>query len=218
MSRIVVDSREHALMEHLPGVETKNLDLGDVWITHGDKKCVVERKRVGDLLDSLHDGRYQEQCVRLQAMAQSMKVIVIEGAISDRHEGTITTAMASLVVHKGFHVMRTDDVKHTAQLILALARKMETATAAARHSSSYANAIKPVKKQNITRDNIDQIILSTIPGISKLISRILLNKFRTVFDLQSSLRSDPTCLDSLRMANGDRLASNVKAKLFELLG
>jgi hypothetical protein len=57
--------------------------------------------------------------------------------------------------------------------------------------------VKKVKKDNITPQNIGEILLSQIPGISSLTAIQIMKKFDSFYDLISQVRQNPTCLDSI---------------------
>jgi hypothetical protein len=44
---------------------------------------------------------------------------------------------------------------------------------------NYVNVIKKVKKENITPENIDEIMLCQIPGISSVTALAIIKKFNT---------------------------------------
>jgi len=47
--------------------------------------------------------------------------------------------------------------------------------------TSYSSVVKKVKKENITKENIGEIILSQIPGISAITAKAIMNKFAGSF-------------------------------------
>jgi ERCC4-type nuclease len=62
---------------------------------------------------------------------------------------------------------------------------------------NYCTVVKKVKKDNITPQNIGEILLSQIPGISSLTAIQIMKKFDSFYDLISQVRQNPTCLDSI---------------------
>ena len=71
------------------------------------------------------------------------------------------------------------------------------------HSSvkDYINVVKTVKKDNITPDNIAEIMLCQIPGISATTAISIMTKFKTLSNLISSIETDPTCLNDIYNIN-----------------
>ena len=72
------------------------------------------------------------------------------------------------------------------------------------NEKDYCSVIKKVKKDNITIDNIGEIMLCQIPGVSSVSAITILGKFKTLPNLIKSLETDPTCLNGISTtdANG----------------
>ena len=68
----------------------------------------------------------------------------------------------------------------------------------------YCSVIKKVKKDNITPDNIGEIMLCQIPGISSASALAILAEFKTLPNLIHKLKEDDTCLNGISTvdANG----------------
>jgi ERCC4-type nuclease len=61
----------------------------------------------------------------------------------------------------------------------------------------YISVIKKVKKDNITPDNIGEIMLCQIPGISCVTALAIMDKFKTISNLITSIEKDEKCLDNI---------------------
>ena len=61
----------------------------------------------------------------------------------------------------------------------------------------YCSVIKKVKKDNITPDNIGEIMLCQIPGISSASALAILSQFKTLPNLIKSIQTDETCLNQI---------------------
>lgn len=182
MSRIVIDSREHALGASLEKLgcpfEFKMLDVGDVELyVEGDAEpmLTIERKTLDDLSSSLSDGRYSEQRHRLVDHRGIDRVAyVIEGrALFSSHSPGVRGAIMSLSLKHRIQVIRTEDVDDTAFFVMSAQKKLADdlgKAASERASGGYSGAACRaicVKK----RDNVDQHQcflhqLSQIPGVS----------------------------------------------------
>ena len=69
--------------------------------------------------------------------------------------------------------------------------------------TDYLNCIKTTKKDNITNDNIHQSMLAQIPNVSINLSKIILERYKTIFKLKEEIDADPTCLnDIVQTTNG----------------
>ena len=65
----------------------------------------------------------------------------------------------------------------------------------------YVNVVKKVKKENITPDNIGEIMLCQIPGISSVTALSIMDKFKTLPNLLKELEKDENCLKDISNTN-----------------
>lgn len=65
----------------------------------------------------------------------------------------------------------------------------------------YINVVKKIKKENITPDNIGEIMLCQIPGISSITSLAIMNKFKTLSNLIREIETNTECLKDLSYTN-----------------
>jgi len=61
-------------------------------------------------------------------------------------------------------------------------------------NKNYISVIKKVKKENITTENIDEIMLCQIPGISSVTSIAIIKKFTSLSNLIKELELNSECL------------------------
>ena len=61
----------------------------------------------------------------------------------------------------------------------------------------YCSVIKKVKKENITQDNIGEIMLCQIPGVSSASALAILSQFKTLPNLIKSIQTNETCLNNI---------------------
>ena len=68
----------------------------------------------------------------------------------------------------------------------------------------YCTVVKKVKKDNITTENIGEIMLCQIPGVSSTSALAILAQFKTLPNLIKSIETDETCLTNIATidANG----------------
>ena len=235
----------------------ENLPLGDIILNENEKDLVIiERKSIRDLAASIKDGRYEEQSYRLNGIDHHNHNILylIEGQIDDPirknfgpnifknsiDKTTINSAITSLSLYKGFSVLRTFNIKETAQLVCSMANKIRKNTIDNKkfyysqdyHSKKeetivipiikvvtddelektnketlieldqseekkYVNVVKKVKKENVTPQNIGEIMLSQIPGISAVTALALMTQFKTITNLNNEIQKDPKCLENI---------------------
>ena len=63
--------------------------------------------------------------------------------------------------------------------------------------------MKRTKKNNITPENIGEIILNQIPGVSSVVSIVIMEKFKTIKNLIEVLSNDTKALDGFKTDNKD---------------
>jgi ERCC4-type nuclease len=68
----------------------------------------------------------------------------------------------------------------------------------------YCSVVKKVKKDNITSENIGEIMLCQIPGISSASALAILAEFKTLPNLIKAIDANETCLNNVSTtdANG----------------
>jgi ERCC4-type nuclease len=216
--QIYLDCREHALMKLMPDVETKALILGDVVIERDGKELVIiERKTIADFVASICDGRYEEQSARLQAydVPNHNVLYLIEGSLKNYKfsipKKTLLSSMTSLLYGKGFSVVRTESTDDTRDFLMAMFEKLkkEDGYAVVKEGSS---SVKKQKKDNITLETIDGLMLSQIPGVSALTAKALLQG-RSIAELIAALKENGECLNGI--TTGEKKPRKISSKLIE---
>lgn len=84
----------------------------------------------------------------------------------------------------------------------------------------YCSVVKKVKKDNVTPDNLGEIVLCQIPSISSVSAVAIMKKFGTLAQLITALQTDSSCLDDITTTSpkGTRkLSSAVAANLRRFL-
>lgn len=136
---------------------------------------------------------------------------------------TFYSAMFSLNYYKGFSVQRSNSLDETATMICNMAYKLEkeNGTKKAYYSmqqpilheqeenkeisledeKDYVSVIKKVKKENITPDNIGEIMLCQIPGISSVTALSIMEKYKNLPNLIKEIENDVTCLKDITSTN-----------------
>jgi ERCC4-type nuclease len=206
-------------------LEKRVIPLGDAIIQDDEGKdlIIIERKSIQDLLASIKDGRYAEQSHRLQhssGVPPHNVIYIIEGSfanISSHHnhgdpKQTVYSCMVSLSLFKGFGVLRTTSVQDTADVLVSMVDKMirnfekgqklfysgdPTTATITEDPAKYCSVVKKVKKDNVTPENMGEIILCQIPGISSTSAIAIMQKFNSFLHLIESIKEDPKCLDQI---------------------
>jgi ERCC4-type nuclease len=141
---------------------------------------------------------------------------------------TMYSAMFSLHYFKGFSVFRSFSLAETATILCNMAYKIgkeenkkpfyqntntqgltldlqqESLTLDQEQDPSekdYVNVIKKVKKENITTENIGEIMLCQIPGVSATTALTIMEKFNDLPNLIKELEKNPDCLKEICSIN-----------------
>ena len=224
---------ETSLFKHI-NITTENLLLGDIQIQVHDKhKILIERKTVDDLLASIKDGRYDEQSYRLQAVTDYKVVYLIEGKIKSNHR-VVFSSLLSLNYFKGFSVLRSDDIKETASMILYFMLKLEKEKDKIPHSALvastvpvddiYPSLIQKKKNDNITESNFAEIVLCQIPLVSHVYASAIMSRYNQDLNaLLLAIKTDPTCLDNITHMNPNtnkerKISKTCVANILKFLG
>ena len=145
---------------------------------------------------------------------------------------TLYSAMFSINYYKGFSLMRSTSMDETAFIVCNMAYKigkdpnklpyfrqnLDTENGVSESTSSdsapsepapseskeYCSVIKKVKKDNITEENIGEIMLCQIPGISSVTALTIMEKYKYLPNLVKCIQEDPDCLNGISTtdANG----------------
>ena len=215
----------------------KNLDNGDYvfYDEINDKPLlIVERKSLSDLEASIKDGRYKEQSFRLNELPIHNHNIIylLEGAIINykgvAFRSTLYSTLFSLNYYKGFSVINTLNQIETATMLIAFGSKLMRENKPSFYSehvtnvSSVSNTIenscenyiatlKTSKKSHINRENVFQLMLMQIPGISSASALALSNEYKTMENLLQSLKDENAnaTFENIKLASGRKLNKNI---------
>jgi ERCC4-type nuclease len=201
-----------------------------IYDDNNNEKLIIERKTLLDLASSIRDGRYTEQGFRLQqcSMHNHNIIYLIEGDLryykpfkSNIDKKALLSSMVSINYFKGFSLFRTITLTETAEWLLQLTRKLhkesaspsfyEKAILISESSNNvelndntetvYSSAMKRVKKENINPDNIGEIMLSQIPGVSNASAIAIMNKYVTLQNLIQKLSTDDKALINISISD-----------------
>ena len=146
---------------------------------------------------------------------------------------TLYSALISINYFKGFSVWRSMSIDETALMVCNMAYKLNKekdkqpfysnnlSTAATKSDTvtvgsedvvvtasavdkDYCSVVKKVKKDNITSENIGEIMLCQIPGVSSASALAILGEFKTLPNLIKAIETNETCLNNIctKDANG----------------
>ena len=218
-------------------ISVESLPLGDIIFCKDEQELlIIERKSVADLAASIKDGRYQEQSYRLDGtpLHNHNIVYLIEGNIARAtfDKSALYSAMFSLQYYKGFSVWRTFSIDETATILCNSIKYLVKSSATrtgyyvgavvdavmsggseepkTSSDKDYVNVVKTIKKDNVTPNNIGEIMLCQIPGVSSSTALSIMEHFKCMVNLIADLQEHgASCLDKVELKN----AKGVSRKL-----
>jgi ERCC4-type nuclease len=84
-------------------------------------------------------------------------------------------------------------------------------------TKDYCSVIKKVKKDNITCENIGEIMLCQIPGVSSVSAIAILSKFNTLPIMIKSIQDDPTCLTGITTCDANGKSRKISKTTIETI-
>ena len=214
----------------------KNLDIGDyVFYDEINSKeiLIIERKSLADLEASIKDGRYNEQSFRLNetSLHNHNIIYLLEGAIikyNPKFKNTLYSSLFSLNYYKGFSVINVLNQTETGDILLAFASKLlkenkpgfycDVSNNTENNNTNYISTLKTTKKSHMTSENIFQLMLMQIPGISNVSALALATEFKNMENLLNALKSDNVDkLENIKLASGRKLNKKIITSLRENL-
>lgn len=193
---IIVDCRESDIIRELGQEEftTSSLHLGDILISD---KIIIERKQWSDLASSIIDGRYVEQSTRLLQAKEEGYIVYyfLEGNIDlykprGISKDALRSCVFSLTYEKGFYVVMTKSPRESVEYILKFNKKHDKTSTTTKHS-----IVTKKKNSQITKENISELMLCQIPGISCTTCAILLERFKTIQDMLNEMNDNESLFE-----------------------
>ena len=230
--KLKIDCREHDLISIIKEkckdvdfieIETGALEIGDVVFTLNETEVfIIERKKASDLAASIKDGRYKEQAYRLNGnpLHNHNIMFIIEGNLNVylMDKTTLMSSIFSLNHYQGFSVWKTTNVAESADFLINSFKYVIKSKKdcfynisnleqdhEANGQQNYVNVIKSNKKENVTPQNIGEIMLCQIPGVGAAASIAVMNKFHSIVNLIADLQEQgEECLKNIEVeaANG----------------
>jgi len=223
--------------EHSHEIKLESLPLGDMILLDKEEKerVIFERKSLYDLAASIKDGRYKEQSFRLnQCNLHNHNIIyIIEGDLEKYNpqkgridKKTLYSTLITLNYFKGFSVIRTKNINETCELIINFADKLEKENKRETYydneklkmgvkEENYCEVLKQPKKNNITRENIGEIMLSNIPGVSSKTAITIMKEYKNIKNLIKQLGEDENILDNVKIMSDNGISRKISKTAVE---
>lgn len=176
---IYVDTREKysAIYDYLIHtdaiIETKPLQVGDFILSD---RVGVERKEVHDFLQSIIDKRLLEQLPLLHNTFEC-PLLIIEGFediynLRDIHPNALRGMIAWITVDMKIPIIPTKDAEETAAFLITIAQREQI-------EEKRGVYLQGKRKPKTTKD-LQEHILSSLPGVGRTIAQNLLREFDTI--------------------------------------
>lgn len=157
-------------------------------------------------------------------------------------KGALQSAMCSLNYYKGFSVVRTMSIMETYDIIHSYANKLAASPAPYGHYHCHHDVgepaqseeggaqdsqggvrycsvlkVKQVKCENITPQNIGEIMLCNVPGVSSKTAAAVMKKYPTLRALLDALKESSDCLDDIRLETQRKLSKQCIHNIYNFL-
>lgn len=154
----------------------------------------------------------------------------------------VYSSMTSLHFFKGFSLYKTSTIDETAEWLIFTADKIEREFGKGRipyyltqtfagtlrlrdqedttdtpkeepSGSNYCSVVKKVKKENVTPENIGEIVLCQIPGINSVTAMAIMSHFTSFNHFIQELQSNPHCIDTFTATSNGKVRKISKSSL-----
>jgi len=198
---IVCDFREEEIVKLLKALGLKvsviSLPVGDFIVDD----VIIERKSYDDFINSIIDKRIFYQVEQMK-QNYSKVILILEGFSETRiNENALKGALASLLVDEKVSLVQTINAYDTAKLLFWIAKK--------KNSNVQRMAFKIVDKKGKNLKEMQETIVSALPGISLKMARRLLKRFKTVRKIFLSSESELMKVKGI----GEKIAKRIKEVL-----
>lgn len=206
--------KEYFIQNYNLNSKLLNLYQGDFIIRDSNENIllIIERKSINDLLASVKDNRYSEQCERYSQLDINNSKIyyIIEGNINRYSKDsveykTIYSCIFNLSYKNEYSIFFTNDINGTINILEEFLKRL------IENKSSSNNKTKLIKKQTITKDNIDYYMLNLVPGIGlNTAKQLLINYNNSFYEFVSCLKNVENEIDFQNIKiNNRKLSKNI---------
>ena len=204
----------------------KNLEIGDIVYKMDEEVIyIVERKTFNDLGASINDGRYKEQKIRLLSNSNGNLFYILEGNMSvctTLNQKALLGSIVNMTFRDNIKLIFSSDINQTYKILVQIKDKFNSGkfskiVGGLNDNNNYVSSIKLNKKENMTKLNCNIIQLATIPGVSKNMSSIILEKYNTIDKLiEEYKKNGENILAELSMGKR-KLGKVLSKKIYDIL-
>ncbi|MEM7821336.1 MAG: ERCC4 domain-containing protein [Candidatus Aenigmatarchaeota archaeon] len=196
---IISDFREEEVIENFKklgvAVNKQSLEIGDFVVS---KQVVIERKTHNDFVSSIIDGRIFEQAYSMRKNFEK-PILIVEGySTREINENALMGAIATLLIDFNISILYTKNPLDTAKTIYWIAKKEQA-------EKKEEIGIRVGKKPKDIR-KMQEFIVCSIPGVSTILGRRLLENFGSVYRIFTASEEELQKVKGI----GKSLASKIK--------
>lgn len=171
----------------------------------------------------------------IEGNLQNYKPFLFGKAPIDKY--ALLSSFVSICYYKGFSLYKSNNIDESAEWIIQLAFKIQKEAGNGYYSKNitnetmnnesmnnenkndtednYSSTLKRTKKNNITPNNIGEIMLSQIPNVSSQVAIVIMEKFKTLKNLMAALNADKTVLRDIKTVNKSGQARKINKTSIE---
>jgi ERCC4-related helicase len=208
--RIYVDVRERnteilRILKEKANIEIRQLPVGDFILSN---RVGVERKTVGDFLQSIIDKRLLSQASELSRNFE-IPIMIIEGrediySTRDIHPNAVRGALISLSIDFGISIIPSGDAYDTANLLYIIAKREQ-------EPEEKEIALRGERKP-FTLEERQRYIIESLPDVSAVLARRLLEKFGSVIDVMNASKKNLIEVEGIGEKKADNIWKTVKSR------
>jgi ERCC4-type nuclease len=201
----VIDDRETHLIDHINTCQTntlavhiKRLILADILLcgtTDDDVLCVIERKRLDDLIGSLHSGHMQEQLERLKESAKEVWIVIEHHPGHEDQKGHVMSWMIEILTNADYNNMRIVNTASVADTLLFIQKRASMLNR--KEPSCRLSQWAPSKKRHLS---VYLKSLLGIPGVSFKRAAAVRTLYPTLINLCTAIVNEPE-MTEVRLKN-----------------
>ena len=224
---IIIDNREKDLIELFKNNniihQNKNLEIGDIqFVINNEIIYIIERKTYDDLGASIKDGRYKEQKIRLLANNNNNIFYIIEGNKNKCKTLTYNSLLGSIInmlFRDNIKIINSTDINETYKIIIQIKDKYNNGKFKKIDcdKSDYVSSIKTNKKENMDKNMCSIVQLSVIPGVSKKIAEVIINKYISLSNLIEEFKNNNNLLLANIELGKRKLGKVLSIKIYDFL-
>jgi len=181
------------------------------WIINMAKK--IERKLADGSKPYYLSSPYLKSVLKFSNINNYNNINKILKTVESESTESIETAITNDIINTE---IQTEDINHSLSntiepiqpqknnIEMIIETKSEPQLDTTTEIPEYCTVVKKVKKENVTPENIGEIILCQIPGISSVTAIAIMKHFGTFTNMIQKIQIEPKCLENICIENNGK--------------